>query len=193
MGGRVRVEHEFGARNAGGHLFEHLQPLPHHLEIDEHEASDVPARMRQARNEALLDGIVDRRHHDRNEACRLPQCPDNWRRLANEYVWHKRHEFCCVGPYAADVGSTKACFDLVVAAVLQPNSCRPCLSAVTRARPSRSSPTPISSPMRRTRSPCCARAASGHAAAPPSSVINWRRLRSSMGSPPGSRAASTGK
>jgi hypothetical protein len=26
---------------------------------------------------------------------------------------------------------------------------------------------------------CCARAASGHAAAPPSRVMNWRRLRSS--------------
>src|SRR5262249_10274860 len=32
---------------------------------------------------------------------------------------------------------------------------------------------------------CCARAASGHAAAvPPRSVMNWRRLRSSMGSSP---------
>jgi hypothetical protein len=29
-------------------------------------------------------------------------------------------------------------------------------------------------PMRRIRSPCCSRAASGHAAAPPSSVMNWR-------------------
>ena len=29
--------------------------------------------------------------------------------------------------------------------------------------------------MRRTRSGCCARAASGHAAAPPSSVMNSRR------------------
>jgi hypothetical protein len=37
--------------------------------------------------------------------------------------------------------------------------------------------------MRRMRSLCCARAASGHAAAaPPSSVMNWRRLMSSMGS-----------
>ena len=30
----------------------------------------------------------------------------------------------------------------------------------------------MSTPMRRTRSPCCARAASGHAAAPPRSVMN---------------------
>src|SRR5215470_16536276 len=31
---------------------------------------------------------------------------------------------------------------------------------------------------------CCARAASGHAAAPPRSVMNWRRLRAGMGFQP---------
>ena len=72
MGGRVRVENEFGARNARGSLLEQIQPLPDHLEINEHEPSDVSARMRQARNQALLDGIVDRRHNDRNGAGRLP-------------------------------------------------------------------------------------------------------------------------
>jgi hypothetical protein len=91
MGGRVRVEHEYGASNAGGSLFEHLQPLPDHLEIDEHEASDVPARMRQARDQALLDGIVDRRHNDRDGACRLPQGLDDWGRLADEYVRRECH------------------------------------------------------------------------------------------------------
>src|SRR5262249_8659740 len=35
-----------------------------------------------------------------------------------------------------------------------------------------SSPPPASTPIRRMRSPCCARAASGHAAAPPMSVMN---------------------
>jgi hypothetical protein len=45
--------------------------------------------------------------------------------------------------------------------------------------------------MRRIRSPCYARAASGHVApAPPSSDMNWRRLMSGMGSPPGTRCAS---
>src|SRR5215813_5044951 len=117
MGDRVRVEHEYGASNAGGSLFEHLQPLPYHLEIDEREACDVPARMRQARNEALLDGIDDRCHNDGNGACRLPQRPDDWRRCANEYVWHERHEFCCLSPYAAGVGPTKACLNLDVAAL----------------------------------------------------------------------------
>jgi hypothetical protein len=42
----------------------------------------------------------------------------------------------------------------------------------------------ISTPIRRTRSPCCALAASGHAAAaPPSSVMNSRRLIGAL--PPG--------
>src|SRR5262245_4319083 len=50
-------------------------------------------------------------------ACRLPQCPDDGRRLANEYVWRERHEFRCVRPYAARVGPTKACLDLDVATV----------------------------------------------------------------------------
>jgi hypothetical protein len=34
----------------------------------------------------------------------------------------------------------------------------------------------MTTPMRRIRSRCCARAASGHAAAPPSSVMNARRF-----------------
>src|SRR4029453_17429328 len=117
MGGCVWVEHECGASNARCGLFEHLQPLPHHLEIDECEASDVPARMRQARNEALIDGIVDPQHNDRNGAGRLPQRPEDCRRLADDYVGRERHEFCYVSPYAVGVCPTKACLDLDVTAV----------------------------------------------------------------------------
>src|SRR5262249_22568887 len=116
MGDRVRVEHEYGASNAGGGLFEHLQPLPHDLEIDEREASDVPARMRQARDQALLDGIVDPRHNDGNGTGRLAERPDHWRWLANEYAWRERHAFCCLGTYAPGVRPTKARLDLDVAA-----------------------------------------------------------------------------
>ena len=45
-------------------------------------------------------------------------------------------------------------------------------------------PTVMSTPICRTRSGCYARAASGQAVAPPSSVMNSRRLMSSMGSSP---------
>src|SRR5262249_49740727 len=116
-GRRVWVEHECSARNAGGGLFEYLEPLSHHLEIHEREARDVPAGMRQARNEALLDGIVDRHHNDGNGTGRLPQRPGTWRRVADEDVWRERHKFCCVSPYAAGVGLTKAYLDLDVADV----------------------------------------------------------------------------
>src|SRR5262249_61267920 len=117
MGGRIRAEHEYSASNSGSSLFEHLQPLPHHLEIDTRKARDVPARMRQARNEPLLDGIVDRHHNDGNGTGRLPQRSGTWRPVADEYVGRERHQFCCVSPYAAGVAPTKACLDLDVATV----------------------------------------------------------------------------
>jgi len=81
MGGRVRAEHQYSASNAGGSLFEDLQPLPHHLEIDEREARDVPARMRQARHEPLLNGIADPHYDDGNGTGRLPQRAGDWRRV----------------------------------------------------------------------------------------------------------------
>jgi len=57
-----------------------------------------------------------------------------------------------------------------------------CSNAATRGRfPGSSSACPIKTPIRRIRSGCCARAASGHAAAaPPSSVMNERRLMPDM-------------
>src|SRR5262249_31524622 len=66
----------------------------------------------------------------------------------------------------------------------QPASCRPCRNAARRACPSASSAVRfISTPMRRMRSPCCARAASGHAATEPANTLmKSRRL---MQPPPG--------
>jgi hypothetical protein len=47
--------------------------------------------------------------------------------------------------------------------------------------------------MRRNRSPCCARAASGHAAAPPSIVMNVRRVMPSIGLPPSAKRRHGGR
>jgi len=55
------------------------------------ELSTSRARMRQARNEALLDRIVDCRDYDRNGACCLPQRPNDRRRLADDYVGRERY------------------------------------------------------------------------------------------------------
>ena len=71
----------------------------------------------------------------------------------------------------------------------QPNCCKPRRNAVMRACPSASSPV-ISTTIRRTRSPCCARAASGHpAAAPPSNVKEFAAPHSITSS---ARASSDG-
>src|SRR5215467_9585760 len=57
----------------------------------------------------------------------------------------------------------------------QPNCCNACTNASTSGRPVAAPPK--STPTRRMRSPCCARAASGHvAAALPRSVMNSRRF-----------------
>ena len=54
---------------------------------------------------------------------------------------------------------------------VQPNCCSPCRNAAMRAcLPDRPRPRVMSTPMRRIRSGCCARAASGHAAAAPPST-----------------------
>ena len=60
----------------------------------------------------------------------------------------------------------------------QPSSCSPCMNAPWRTDASGSSAASVSSIlMRRIRCGCCARAGTGHAAAaPPSSVMNSRRL-----------------
>ena len=58
---------------------------------------------------------------------------------------------------------------------IQPRSASPFNNAWTRDRPSTLS-VPISTPIRRTRLSCCARAVSGDAAAPPRRVMNSRRL-----------------
>src|SRR5262249_15936940 len=61
---------------------------------------------------------------------------------------------------------------------IQPNCSRPFTNAAFRSwvSASVSMAPPASTPIRRMRSPCCACAGSGHAATPPSSVTNARRL-----------------
>src|SRR5215472_5760938 len=67
---------------------------------------------------------------------------------------------------------------------VQPSACRACANTTMRACASGSlAAIVIRMPIRRFLSACCPRAASGHAAAaPPSSVMNSRRLMSDMGS-----------
>jgi hypothetical protein len=62
--------------------------------------------------------------------------------------------------------------------MVQPRSASACVNAEMRGFSAGSFSSPyMSTPIRRTRSPCCALAASGHAAAPPSPAMNSRRRR----------------
>jgi hypothetical protein len=65
----------------------------------------------------------------------------------------------------------------VAAPSVQPKSASACVNAEMCLRQGIVFVVGMSTPMRRTRSPCCAFAASGHAAAPPRSVMNSRRSR----------------
>jgi len=68
---------------------------------------------------------------------------------------------------------------------VHPNACSPWTSAALFRSPSESPATSDRNMATRgRRAGCCARAASGHAAAPPSSVMKSRRLRSDEGLPP---------
>ena len=73
---------------------------------------------------------------------------------------------------------------------IQPNWCSPDTNAAMRACPwGSSAASGMSTPMRRIRSDCCARAVSGHVApTPTSSVMNSRRRLSNIGTASRARA-----
>jgi hypothetical protein len=85
---------------------------------------------------------------------------------------------CCIA--SASPAAQRASIRMLRPSV-HPSFCSPSRNAAAKVCPSGSlSAKAIGSPIRRTPSACCPRAASGHAAAPPSTAMNWRRL---MGSP----------
>jgi hypothetical protein len=98
--------------------------------------------------------------------------------------WVRMRSGCCATSSFANrcINSTSSAAQRRSIRVLrpyaQPTFWRPSRNAAIQACPSRSvSAYAISTPMRLIRSDCCARAASGHAtAAPPSRVMNARRL-----------------
>ena len=96
-------------------------------------------------------------------------------------VRRERGQFRRVPANVGGIARGPAGVDPHVAAVVQPDCCKPLperpdagLSFHDRPRLPGSS-----TPMRRVRSRCCARAATGHAAAPPSNVMNSRRFTAS--------------
>jgi hypothetical protein len=93
---------------------------------------------------------------------------------AREQVFSLR---ACTDPIARDRPMRSACSIRMFWPARHPNFCNVCTNAARRLRSSGSvSGNCASEPMRRICSGCCARAARGQAAAPPTTAINSRRF-----------------
>ena len=141
------------------------------------ETGDVPARAVEPSDDAAGDGIAHARkdYWDRprlpleGNGRRGPCCYDDVGLRAHQLLRKRvRIRLMSARPHRRSIRALRPS--------VQPKSASPCVSAERRTFRSGSfSSPPISKPMRRTRSPCCARATTGHAAALPSPVMNVRR------------------
>ena len=164
------------ARHAGRDLLEQFEPFRAEAIFVLGKSGGIPARSRQALDEAGADRIDDLREHNRDGAGRLQQRPHGCAASGHDDVRRERGQFRHVSADVVGLAHGPANSIRTLRPSVQPNCCKPCRNAPMRACPSASSVV-ISTPMRRIRSGCCARAANGHAAAaPPSSVMNSRRF-----------------
>ena len=178
-GGYGGISKDGHARHARRDLFEQLQPFRAQTIFELHEAGGVAARPRQAVDEAGADRIGDD-PRTQSARCGSPVATVPRRRAAgHDDVRRERDQFRRVFANVVGIACGPARVDPHVAAV-SPAQLLPAPAGTPRrapARPDRPRRMLISTPMRRMRSGCCARAASGHAAAaPPSSEMNWRRF-----------------
>ena len=174
----LRIEHDRHPPDVGDHLLDDVQPFADYGKVDIREAGDVPAGTSKARDEALSGRIVDSREDDRDGARGLFQRRNDRRGVGGDDVWRRVHQFTDVCLDVGNVAAGKTVLDLNVS-VLRPSERLKSLSKRRYAGfyPGSISASPCKNAMRRIRSACCARAASGHeTVAPPSSVMNSRRL-----------------
>jgi hypothetical protein len=87
------VKHQVGPRNLGRNVFEHCKPFPDQIWLDKAETSNIPARVRGARNKALAHRIVHHRKYNGNGACRPPQRAQYRRAVPNDYIRRQAHQF----------------------------------------------------------------------------------------------------
>ena len=141
---------------------------------------------RPARDHAGFDWVGEARKYDRNGPRLSLQFLHNRRNGRVHHIWIRRHDFRHRGPDTVDAPAhDPAIFDPKVAPSVQPRSRKLRARAATRACPSGSLSARLPSTLtRRSRSPCCAGAASGQAAAVPSPAMNSRRRRKMPICPP---------
>jgi hypothetical protein len=104
------VEHQICPRNLGRRVFEHCQPFPDHFPLNEAETSNIPARVRGARNNALTHRIVHHKYN-RNGACRLPQRAHYRYATRDDYIWRQSYQFRRVLPDAVRITTGESIVD----------------------------------------------------------------------------------
>src|SRR5215471_16594618 len=100
-----RTEHERHAPNARGNLLDHLQPFPNQWEVDESEAGEVAAWLRQAGHQTLSDRIVDDIEYNRDGTSRLFQCGSDRRPASDDEVRCRTYQLLRIGPDPAQVST----------------------------------------------------------------------------------------
>src|SRR5215469_15098697 len=99
------IEHERYAPDARGNLLDHLQPFPNQWEVDESEAGEVAAWLRQAGHQTLSDRIVDDIEYDRDGTSRLFQCGSDRRPASDDEVRCRTYQLLRIGPDPAQVST----------------------------------------------------------------------------------------
>ena len=157
--------------DARRNLLEQLQPLARYCSLHANETGDVAARPRQASDEAIADRISNLRENDRDGVRLSQQRPGCRRVLRKNEIRLQPDELLCKSLHQLNIGRRPA----IVASdgtALRPAEFLETLAE--RCDPGASFPVAlgiaISTPIRRMRSRCCARAASGQATAALASV-----------------------
>ena len=137
------------------------------------EAGDVPARPVEPRDDAAGHGIGHASKDDRDRPRLLLDGNGRGGHVCHDDLGLQADQFLRERSHPNDVTAVQPKVNRHVA--VQPEPASACVNAERRGFHAGSfSSNDRSAPIRRIRSPCCACAASGHAAAPPSPAMNSR-------------------
>jgi hypothetical protein len=171
----VAGSRRIAARLTLGDLFEQLQPFAAQIVFEHAEAGRVAARAREALDEPGTDRVGKHRKYDRHGTRCLQQRSHARRARSEDHVGRKRDQFCRVSAYLGGIACRPAGVNAHIAALCPAQLLQP-LNECSVALVGKLIVDREITPIRRMRSGCCARTESGHAAAPPSSDMNARRL-----------------
>lgn len=161
---------------AGGNLLEKLYPSAGYFGFERAEPGDVGSRLGHAGHVAATDRIAHRHEHCWHAARRLQHGLEAHRGIGDNYIRRERDDFPCVVRRAFELPPNHRTSIWTLPPVIHPSAHSAFRKAERRACISGSRSSDASStPMRRIRWGCCARATTGHAAAQPNSPINSRR------------------